>query len=383
MNTSTHIWAIFGTRPEFIKLAPLIKWLREHSDLKVKFVHTGQHETLGMDTGLSFGLDVDLHLPIRNENRSSLNALYASIQQALTDHWSHLGIPKAVIVQGDTLSAFSAAETTYLHHIPVLHVEAGLRTKRVDEPWPEELFRILISRFASWHFAPTLTAKHHLREEGISESRILVTGNTVVDAFEHIRTTQPELFKADFNQSSTSVFETSDHSDSDLDQKSKRKNVLLTLHRRENQKSDQLSVASTLISYLSDHPEVQVTIIRHPNPLSHFLINSLSGIPGVRIQEAMTYPDFLTLMSQMDVILTDSGGLQEEAPLLGIPVIILRNVTERPEILTSGLGTLTGTDPVLIRTSLDYFLSGGKPEPVQLFGDGKACERIGAFLRTL
>lgn len=383
LNPSHDIWIVFGTRPEYIKLAPLIRWLRTHTAFTVRVIQTGQHETLGMDTGLFFGIKPDDVLPLQPRDRTRLSSLYSSIQKALEDQLTAHGFPSCMIVQGDTLSAFTAAETAYRHHIKVLHVEAGLRTRNIKEPWPEELFRVMISRFASWHFVPTEAAKYHLLSEGISSDRVIVTGNTVVDAFNEIRNSHSELFipgSKIYSQSVDSISHDSEKSRRDTINK---KQILLTLHRRENQKSEQAQIATCLKSYISEHPDIYLTIIKHPNPSSHYLPNLLQDHPSVQILKAMNYPEFLTLMSQMDIIITDSGGLQEEAPLLGIPVIVLRNVTERPEILSSGYGSLTGSNPQLIHEALDSCLSRLKLPPIQLFGDGRASERIGSFLMSL
>ncbi len=386
MIASLQIWIVFGTRPEYIKLAPVIKWLLDNSDFQLRVIHTGQHETLGIDTGVFFGVSPDVQFSFGTRDRISLSTFHQALRNALNTEINQFGAPSFLIVQGDTLSAFTAAETGFMNGIPVLHVEAGLRTRNMQEPWPEEILRVLITRFSTWHFAPTESARHNLLREGISSNRILVTGNTIVDAFHYIQKSQPELF-LDVQRSEPRIKENTQRNPSE-DKRSftsdtQTKNVLLTLHRRENEEQEQLSIANSLKTYLKNHPHCQLTVIRHPNPSTWFLIHEIQNEPQVTIMEALRYPDFLKLMSQMDLILTDSGGLQEEAPIIGIPVVVLRNVTERPEVVSSDYGTLTGSDPERIGNAIDYHLSRGKLLPTSLFGDGQTSRRTGELLLNL
>lgn len=381
-----HFCFVFGTRPEYIKLAPLIHQLQKNKNVKLQIVHTGQHRELGMDTGSYFEIQDALQLAIDPTDRTNLNTLYLKIHKELNHQFNNQKRPFSVIVQGDTLSAYTAAETAYLRNIPVYHVEAGLRTHQTAEPWPEEAFRIMISRFSSLHFAPTESAKENLIKEGISPKQIFITGNTVTDAFIDIRAKYPELFRnsdlsnAHHHSELPDKTPKSDYLPSFQDQK---KQLLLTLHRRENREKEQNEVGEALKEYLRTHPTHFLSVIRHPNPASHFLIHRLKNVPQVEILDPLTYPEFLNKMSSMDLILTDSGGLQEEAPLLGIPVIVLRNKTERPELITSGYGTLTGTDPKLIMEAIPKHLKKGRLSPASIFGDGKASKQIEDILLNL
>lgn len=372
-RTATHpsgrgrpfrVQIFIGTRPEFIKLAPLTERLRRQApDLEVSCVHTGQHATLGRDTGRHFGVGPILRLPppVASDAAPNLSSthrgLLRSIEAALLDF-----APDLVLLQGDTLTAMSAAQCAYHHRIPVGHVEAGLRTHRFDQPWPEEILRVTISRLAAWHYAPTETARANLLAEGVEPTRILVTGNTVVDAFRAMSLPEPDPSTGN-----------------------DRLRILLTLHRRENFGPPQDRIASALRTFLQRHPDrVDLLALSHPNPESGRHLPRLRDLPNVTILDPLPYPEFIRVMRGCRLIASDSGGIQEEAPLLGIPVLVLRDATERPELLTSGMGTMPGSDPTRILSALESWLLDPAPRPAaDLFGDGRASERITSHILTL
>jgi UDP-N-acetylglucosamine 2-epimerase len=244
------VQVFIGTRPEYIKLAPLLQRLSLHSeDIRVVSVHTRQHATLGIDTGRYFGVTPSMRLPSPSEPGAApaLSTTHRNLLRTI-DEAVHQTSPDLILVQGDTLTALAAAQCAFHHHVPVAHVEAGLRTHRFDQPWPEEILRVTISRLSRWHYAPTETARRNLLDEGVDDSRILVTGNTVVDAF---RTLLSGLDEA-----------TSSSSISPL-------RILLTLHRRENFGDPQLRIAHALRTFLTRHPgQVELLALSHPNPES-------------------------------------------------------------------------------------------------------------------
>lgn len=372
---------VFGTRPEYIKLAPLVYQLRKEEAVQLYLIHTKQHQDLGMETGAFFGIKPDAQLHITPSHRTSLNSLYRQIRKELENQFRAIDGPFEVIVQGDTLSAFTAAETANYLKIPVHHVEAGLRTHHIKEPWPEELFRVMLSRLSTLHFAPTETAKAHLIQEGIASSHIFVTGNTVTDAFEYMKMSFPDLFeKRDSIRSNENRLDKVNETLPKENKFEDSKRFLLTLHRRENRKHEQTKVGEAIKQYLNHHPMSHLTVIQHPNPASHHLIHILENEANVTVLPPQSYSDFLKLMSGMDLILSDSGGLQEEAPLLGIPIVVLRNQTERPELISTEYGSLAGTDPKQIQIAIERHINSGRLAPTPLFGDGKASLRIEQIL---
>ena len=369
------IFIVFGTRPEAIKLAPLIHKLREYNNLRV--VSSGQHlellnqviEFYKIQPDYSFGCMMD---------GQDLEGLYKCIHRKMriaidTEN------PDLIIVQGDTFTTYSAAFVGSMLKKPVFHVEAGLRTRKKFFPFPEEMLRSLVSRIADFHFAPTLRAANNLKSEGIREDRILITGNTVVDAFKLAST----LF--DEKQVLGEIARNDPKIPPMLNNK---KLVLVTSHRRENIGKPLHNICYGVKSLGEEYSDTVFIWPLHMNPdVRKIIQGEMKKCPSnVFLTEAFTYPTMVYLMQKAAIIMSDSGGIQEEASTIGKPVIILRESTERPEVLESGYGFLTNDDYTKITDifrKLHANDNGYKdlarmPKP---FGDGKASERILAFLR--
>lgn len=351
---------VFGTRPEAIKLAPVIRTLRDRPEADTVVINTGQHRELldPLLPLLDVSADVDLDVMREHQPLSGLTArLMDSLGQALRKHR-----PDAVVVQGDTTSALCGALAGFYERVPVAHVEAGLRSGVVDNPFPEELNRRLITPATHWHFAPTARAAQALRAEGVAEHSIHVTGNTVIDNL---------LWTLD-RLSGRSAFRT----DSGTHHR-----ILVTLHRRENQGTAMRGMAAALRG-LADRSDIEIVLPLHRNPNTRdVLVPALQGHPGITLTEALDYVDFAATLAACDLVLTDSGGVQEEAPTLGKPVLVLRTTTERPEAIQAGAALLIGTDPDAIRRHATALLD--NPATYERmatvtnpFGDGNAATRI-------
>lgn len=353
---------VLGTRPEAIKLAPVARAMAASELFEPIVVTTGQHREM-----LHQMLDL-LQVRERTEldvmrERQELSTLTARLVDGLGEI-IRAQRPDLVIVQGDTTTALTGALAAFYEHVPVAHVEAGLRTGVLDNPFPEELNRRLIGRVARWHFAPTPRAAAHLVAEGVPASEVFTTGNTVIDNL---------LWVLD-GGTGRSHFTTSGL-----------RRVLLTLHRRENQ-GDTMRGMGRAVRRLADRGDVEILLPLHKSPaVRDALLPELTGHPRVRVVEPLGYLDFSATLAACDVVLTDSGGVQEEAPSLGKPALVLRTTTERPEAVEAGAARLVGTVPDVIlaaverllddRAEYDRMASAGNP-----FGDGRATERIIAQL---
>jgi UDP-N-acetylglucosamine 2-epimerase (non-hydrolysing) len=357
-----NVFFVVGTRPEAIKVAPAVEAARRHTGLTAVLVSTSQHREMLRQALRPFDLVPDIDLDVMTADQTPARVA-AEVLRRFEPHLLE-GRPDWVVVQGDTTTALAAAWGAFYAGVRVAHIEAGLRSGRLDSPFPEEFNRKGVSVAASLHFAPTQGARRHLLAEGVVDSRIHVVGNTIVDAVKRIRAT------------ATAVPETDP-----------RQLILVTLHRRE---SFGLPVKRVLeaIRQLAIEREGQVRIVYpvHPNPsVDRPAREILGGVPGIDLHAPLDYPDFLALFARARLVLSDSGGVQEEAPSLGVPVLVLREVTERPEVIESGWGMLVGTDADLIlkksRELLDSesarkaMTSGPNP-----FGDGKSGERIAEIL---
>lgn len=366
------IAVIFGTRPEAIKLAPIILALNRHPALTCHTCVTAQHRQL-LDQVLSvFDIkpDADLNLMTRDQTLPELTA------RALTGISGYLDDvkPDLILVQGDTTTVFCAALAAFYHHIPVGHVEAGLRTGNLQSPWPEEANRVLTTHLADLHFAPTETSRRNLLREHIPDEKIVVTGNTVIDALflalDRIRMTSPRIDPLP-----------------DLIQPGTRtpRLVLITGHRRENFGDGFENICRAIADLASDFPDVHFVYPVHLNPRVREPVNRILGGNGERrrnihLIEPLDYLPFVALMNRADIILTDSGGVQEEAPSLGKPVLVMRDTTERPEAVQAGTVRLVGTEREAIvgqasellsdRALYDRMARAHNP-----YGDGKATER--------
>jgi len=325
---------IFGTRPEAVKMAPVIKAFEQRPGILNRVVITGQHRQMLDQVINLFHIKVDHDLNIMEENQSLLDVVLKGL--SLLNEYLEREKPDMVLVQGDTSTTFTASLASYYLGIPVGHVEAGLRTYRKYQPFPEEINRRLTSHLADLHFAPTTRAKENLLREGISEDKIFVTGNTVIDA---LRMMEKELSKPENREEMERYFKShlgiSTH-DTRL--------ILVTGHRRENFGENLVSICEALRQIALRNSDVQIVYPVHMNPnVAKPVREMLAGISNIRLIQPLEYLPFVHLMTRAYFILTDSGGIQEEAPSLGKPVLVMRDVTERPEVIEAGVAKLVGT----------------------------------------
>jgi UDP-N-acetylglucosamine 2-epimerase (non-hydrolysing) len=368
MNSSArrfNVLTLFGTRPEVIKLAPVIQQLEsERERFRVVNVASGQHSDLVQPFASLFGVRIDRDLKIMAPGQT-LSGVCARVLTAL-DPILTAEQPDLVLVQGDTTTAMAGALCAFHRKIPVGHVEAGLRSGDVQSPYPEEMNRILIGRLATYHFAATPRNRLALRQEGVADERIFVTGNTVVDALLAIRS------RPNANPALAERIEATQGL----------KRIVLTTHRRESFGEAMAENLRVLRTFVERHPEVALLFPVHPNPVVVETTREiLSGHPRIHLLEPMGYEDFLHLLSHAWLIVSDSGGVQEEAPTLGKPLLILRENTERPESVESGIARLVGGDPARLATLLQEALSAGSwvdlaRQVENPFGRGDAAQRI-------
>jgi UDP-N-acetylglucosamine 2-epimerase (non-hydrolysing) len=348
---------VLGTRPEAIKLAPVARAMAAAPQFEPVVVTTGQHremlhQMLGM---LCVEVRIALEVMRSRQQLSDLTArLVGELGGAMREQR-----PDLVVVQGDTTTALAGALAAFYEKIPVAHVEAGLRTGVIDNPFPEELNRSLISRIARWHFAPTPAAARHLTDEGIPGEQVFTTGNTVID----------NLLWVLAEGTGASAFRTA------------AKRILVTLHRRENQ-GERMRGMGRALTRLARRGDVEIVLPLHKSPaVRDVLLPELDGQQGISLVEPLGYLDFAATLAECDLVLTDSGGIQEEAPSLSKPSLVLRTTTERPEAVEAGSARLVGTDPETIVTwaekllddPVEYRRMAGAGNP---FGDGTAARRI-------
>lgn len=359
------LMTVFGTRPEAIKMCPLVLEMQKYPDFIEPIVAvTAQHREMLDQVLQLFAIKPDYDLNIMTAGQT----LYDVTGRALAGLKDVLAEaqPDMVLVHGDTTTTFVGALASFYVQIPVGHVEAGLRTGNKFSPYPEEMNRKLTGAIADIHFAPTSTSKNNLLKENIDPAAIVVTGNTVIDA---LQTT----VKADYR-----------FTDSGLQKAlaGGKRLILVTTHRRENLGEPMRHVYQALRKVLENHPDVEAIFPVHKNPKVREIVNEeLGKLAQVHLIEPLDYEPFANLMAKVDIVLTDSGGIQEEAPALGKPVLVLRDTTERPEAVDAGTVKLVGTayDDVLRETSLllddsKYYQS--MAEAANPYGDGRACERI-------
>ena len=365
---------VIGTRPDAIKLAPLIWKLGSHFDVKV--VSSGQHFELLDQVLRLFKITPDHKLkcmPTRPDVLKSSICIQTEFSEILD-----IEDPELVIVQGDTVTAYSAAYTAFIHKKPVFHVEAGLRTYRKFAPFPEEIFRELIARLCDFHFAPTKRAAENLIREGVREDRILVTGNTIVDAMIMLK----ELINK------TEVFNELARYDSISLKLPKKKTVLVTLHRRENIGRPMFEILEAIKELAYIYQDTYFIYPMHKNPdVREIAYNVLKERPNnIIVTEPLSYQTFIYVLERSDIILTDSGGVQEEAAAFNKPVLILRDVTERPEIIEAGFGFITGSsrENIIAKFKEIYAVKFKGVFSINRnpFGDGRASERILEFLSS-
>ena len=351
---------VLGTRPEVIKLAPLILRLRHSEKLSCVVVNTGQHREMSREFLTVFGIIPGYDLEIMNE-RQSLGYLTGKLCFRLEEVLM-FEKPDLLVVQGDTTTAFCGALSAFYCRIPCVHIEAGLRTGNKSQPFPEEINRVLIARLADFHCAPTQRAKANLLREGISKDKVLVTGNTIVDALQIILAQK----KGFLNKTLEKTLKISN------------KVVTVTAHRRENWGRGIEEVALAIKELSRRFADVNFFFSVHPNPVVKNTVYSLlKDIPNVFLFSTLAYPDFIKLLSRSKLVISDSGGIQEEAPALGVPVLVTREVTERPELLEAGLGILVGCSRErIVEEAAKRIPLGRGQNPHLVFGDGRAAERI-------
>lgn len=362
------IMPIFGTRPEAIKMAPIVAALQASEQFDCVVTVTGQHREMLDQVNELFGIVPDHDLNIL-EQRQSLSAIMTRTIDGLDKLFTN-DKPDAVIVQGDTTTSTAAAIAAFYHSIPVVHVEAGLRSGDLLSPFPEEANRKMTSQIASLHLAPTSVSRANLIAEGINPEIIVVTGNSVIDAL--LMTVGKETPFTDQ--------QLEDLADSG------RKILLVTTHRRENQGDAMRRMGSALARIAETESELVIVLPAHKNPVvREAVIPALDGKPNVIITEPLAYGEFTRMLALSHIVLTDSGGVQEEAPSLGKPVLVMRDNTERPEAVAAGTVTLIGTDEERIVTEVYRLLRDAdhyntKANAVNPYGDGKAAERTLAAL---
>ncbi|NIH83297.1 non-hydrolyzing UDP-N-acetylglucosamine 2-epimerase [Amycolatopsis granulosa] len=367
------IMLLAGTRPEAVKLAPLALALPGHPVLRPVIVHSGQHDGMVEQALAPFGLLVDDRLPTPVRRNGGQAELVAGLLPSL-DGFLRRRSPAAVVVQGDTTTVLAGALAAFWRGIPVVHLEAGLRTHDLAAPFPEEGTRQMVSRLAALHLAPTGAAVAALLGEGVPAERIVLTGNTVVDAVEHIAARGRPAQDRALAAAELRLLEQG------------RRLVLVTSHRRESWGKPLQRVLSAVRDLVRRRPDVEVLFPVHPNPaLRDQVTTALSGVPRITVTGPLEYPDLVRALRLATVVLTDSGGIQEEAPSFGTPVVVLRDTTERREAIDSGHARLVGTDPAAIGRATEDVLSGRwRPaSPANPYGDGKAAQRAVAAIGEL
>ena len=361
---SKKVLAVFGTRPEAIKMCPVIAELKRRSGLQTIVCTTGQHREMleGVLEAFSVAPDIDLSLMQTKQSLASLTSRILTAFEGVLDKEE----PDAVLVHGDTTTTFAAALTAFYKKIPVGHVEAGLRTYDLNNPFPEEYNRQAVSLLASWHFAPTESAKKNLIKEGTPASSVFVTGNTAIDA---LKTT----VRADFEHPILSFARGS-------------RLILATAHRRESWGRPLAEIFRAIRRVADENEDVRIVLPLHANPLVRKIAHEeLDASPHVLLTEPFDVLTFHNLLARCHLVLTDSGGIQEEAPFLGKPVLVLRKTTERPEGVSCGTLKLVGTDEQEVYLSFSALLRDGcayesMAKAVNPYGDGQASKRIADVL---
>ncbi len=363
-----RIMAVYGTRPEAIKMAPVVQALAASDHLEPVVAVTGQHREMLDQVNALFGIepahDLDVIKP-RQQLHEVTQRVLEGITQVLREDR-----PDAVVVQGDTTTTMVAALAAFYEQVPVVHLEAGLRTDDRYNPFPEEVNRRLTSQLASLHLAPTPVSRANLLRDGVDEAAVAVTGNTVIDALldvvgRRLPAQDPALEVLDGTPA-----------------------VLVTSHRRESWGEPMGRTAAAVARLATDFPDVRFLLPAHLNPrVREVLLPPLEGLANVTVTEPLSYSDFALAMDRSSVMLTDSGGVQEEAPSLGKPVLVLRDTTERPEAVEAGTVKLVGTDEDLIVSEVSRLLTdpaaySAMGRVVNPYGDGRAAERTRAAVEA-
>jgi UDP-N-acetylglucosamine 2-epimerase (non-hydrolysing) len=353
------VLCVVGTRPEAVKLAPVIRRLRECGWCDLVVVATAQHREMLDQTLAFFGIAPDLDLDLMRENQGLADFVARAL--AALDDVLATETPDAVIAQGDTTTVLATALAAFYRRLPLCHVEAGLRTHNLEQPFPEEFNRLVTSAVTRLHFAPTPTARANLLREGVPEDRIVVTGNTVIDALHWAARQNPVL---------------------PVPVSPDRRMVLVTVHRRENFGAPTERVVDAVTALIDRNPGIEVLWPVHPNPnVGGIVHRRLDGCDRVRLVPPLDYEAFVAALMRCHFVLTDSGGVQEEAPALSKPVLVMRAVTERPEAVEAEVARLVGTDRETILAEAQRLIDdpawyahmarGASP-----YGDGQAAGRI-------
>lgn len=372
---------VFGTRPEAIKMAPLVKAFQAASDsFRTLVCVTGQHREMLDQVLHIFDIQPDYDLNIMKQGQDLYDVtsrVLLGLREVLKE-----ARPDVVLVHGDTTTSTAAALAAFYAQIPVGHVEAGLRTHNIYSPWPEEMNRQLTGRMATWHFAPTPLSRQNLLAENVAEAQITVTGNTVIDALYWV--VDKIKHDASLSQQLDAELQRAGY---DVERLSGgRKLVLITGHRRENFGDGFIHMCTAIKDLTQRYPQVDFVYPMHLNPnvrkpIHEVFGQDLSGLGNMFFIEPLEYLSFVHLMEKSHIVLTDSGGIQEEAPGLGKPVLVMRDTTERPEALTAGTVKLVGTDYDKIVSAVSTLLDdeaayAAMSHAVNPYGDGKACGRI-------
>lgn len=374
MSSSTDcpvVMVVYGTRPEAIKVAPVVRALEEDADFEVFTVVTAQHrEMLDQVNGI-FGIRPDMDLNLMSHGQT-LNHLASSVMREMDTVYERVR-PAAVLVQGDTTTVMAAAVSAFNREIPVVHLEAGLRSGDIRSPFPEEANRRLVSQIAATHLAPTAESRRNLLAEGVDEAAVFVTGNTVIDALQWAADQESQF-------SDPEIARIPDDA----------RVVLLTAHRRENLGANMAQIGAAVRQLADTYPGVFFVWPAHKNPQVRAAIGPVVEVCDNVLQiEPVAYDQFARLIARSSIVLTDSGGLQEEAPSLGKPVLVMRDNTERPEAVSAGTVKLIGTNPCRIVKEVSVLLDsaeayGEMANAVNPYGDGKASQRVvGALRHTL
>ena len=385
------VMLVFGTRPEAIKMAPLVKAFEQYTeDFKTIVCVTGQHREMLDQVLRLFDITPDYDLNIMKQGQD-LYDVTSRVLLGMRDVLSEAK-PDVVLVHGDTTTSTAAALAAFYQQIPVGHVEAGLRTHNIYSPWPEEMNRQITGRIATYNFSPTPLSRQNLLEEKVSEQSIIVTGNTVIDALYWV----VDKIKRDeaLSEELKSVLSAAGY-DTDRLGKSQtgRRLVLITGHRRENFGDGFINMCTAIRDLAQKYPDVDFVYPMHLNPnvrkpIHEVFGEDLSGLGNMFFIEPLEYLSFVYLMEKATLVLTDSGGIQEEAPGLGKPVLVMRDTTERPEALEAGTVKLVGADYDKIVGEVSLLLDDAAyydamSKAVNPYGDGKACERIVDFLKAI
>jgi UDP-N-acetylglucosamine 2-epimerase (non-hydrolysing) len=376
--SKTKVLIVFGTRPEAIKMAPVAKLFAQSTLLETKVCVTAQHRQMLDQVLQVFYIkpDYDLNLMQPGQDLHDITAaVLLGMRKVLQDF-----APDLVMVHGDTTTSTATALAAYYQRIPVAHVEAGLRTHNIYAPFPEEINRQITGRIASLHFAPTQTAKNNLLQEATKPETIHVTGNTVIDALQWMKQ------KIDSDPARQQAL--ADKIAGDGYRCSNRRMVLVTGHRRENFGQGFLNICAAIKQLASRYPAVDIVYPVHLNPNVRTPVNEiLSGLTNVFLIQPQDYEPFVYLMAQSYLILTDSGGIQEEAPSLGKPVLVMRDETERPEAVSAGTVRLVGADQARIVNGVAQLLDDASEYKkmtgvINPYGDGQSAQRILAICET-